>query len=1011
MLQCCRVIQIIIRACLFQFRQAGRYFVKAAAAAKDAKDDSVIKASDSYRRCGDFRNATDVLYKNKQYLECIKVIKEYEMEKQVPTLRLQPPRSTLRIENIVKEAADACVKRKDMSLLKEYMSELTIDNQLEYLSRKPGCEEIALEILIDNGRAEEAAEIHMRKGRYLKAASCTMKKVTKGICYLEQARLIYSKGSNDIESSLQQVIDSALQYLNMAVPCLPDDAENLADCYFMIGVLTDKLQFIKYAAELFGKSGNHVGLLLCNKKLWSKGEITSNIVVESLNKMLLLVGRRSTKRMKMLQNYFGIEKVPINDAELYFRINRPKLQLHLDWLVCSKGHIEVLLKHFDGNEEGEGNARIFSANFNIANLVVQTLMTLYDKELQTSEICFQHLQGIPHEECGLEHKCPNLKTIQNRCTAYCAILQMHGLLRERMTEILKTSKLKEHANRFEYLTCYTDDKMIETCHSFYQDLMCFTQFLSRTQCTGMHLVRSLPEVSFVKDQIHWCIKSIWQKAGDKGRFSDMNVFLEVFTLSSYAGTRFVQYAVDSIHKEIETRYGSEKRLTRNEIALFNTREERYETFHTMFMDSKLWMHDDGALIECLHVLLRRGLTLVVRRDVPPPSLTNSVTLLEFSLSLCLISLSRTNRKFVIYLPEFYTEAVQFWSGCYTSCFNAKYSAFDNIDYVTKGNKVIKSLVIVILDLLSGKKSDRFDLIDLAFGDTDLLVRDLRHRADAERFLVLVLVILGNHRIFSDDSASVRPIVLKLIEHARKDRKVPGFIPGALDSASRFQSRDDAITALKKILQQSGRAVSAWTWKTIRSYYLQREANEEKPRTVQRPTREEKGPVINDKQPTVILRPDDSNLVQKKNEDKGDGLSLKQNTSAYTKAEDENDSYTKAEDEKGQVINDKQPTVILRPDDSNLVQKKNEDKGDGLSLKQNTSAYTKAEDENDSYTKAEDEKGQVINDKQPTVILRPDDSNLVQKKNEDKGDGLSLKQSTSAYTKAEDENDSLQDVKG
>ena len=819
-------------------------------------------------------------------------MKEFEAEKRSPMRRrLQPPRSTLRIENIVKEAADACVKRKDMSLLKEYMSELTIDNQLEYLSRKPGCEEIALEILIDNGRAEEAAEIHMRKGRYLKAASCTMKKVNKGICYLEQARLIYSKGPNEIESSLQQVIDSAVQYLNMAEPCLPDDAENLADCYFMNGVLTDKLQFIKYAAELFGKSGNYVGLLLSNKRLWSKGEITSNIVVESLNKMLLLVGRRSTERMKMLQNYFGIEKVPINDTELYFRINRPKLQLHLDWLACSKYHSEVLQRHFESRDEDEGNLYVISSTFQIANEIVQKLMDYYEKELENNAICFQYLQGIPHEECGLEHKYPNLKTIQNRCTAYCAILQMHGLLRERMAEIFRTGKLKEHANRFEYLTCYTDDKMMETCHSFYQDLMCFTQYLSRAQCTGMHLVKTLPEVSFVKDQIHWCIKSIWQKAGDKGRFSDMNLFLEVFTLSSYAGTRFVQYEVDKILEEIKTRYKSTNYPPKNEIAVLNSREFRYETFHTMFMDSKLWMHDDGALIESVHVLLRRGLALVAKKDVPSPSLTNSVTLLEFCLSLCLISLSRTNRNFEIYLPEFYTEAVQFWSGCYESCFNADYSALQNIYYVafSKGNTMVKSLVIVILDLLSGKNSPRFDLFDLAFGDTDLLVRDLRHRADAERFLVLVLVILGNHRIFSDVPASGWPIVSKLIEHGRKEREAPGFILGALNSASRIQSPDDAITVLKKILEQSGRAVLAWTWKTIRSYYLQGTANEEKPRTVQRPTREEKGPTINDKQPPVIMRPDDSNLSVKKNDEEAydDKVLLKHETNTDVEEEDYN----------------------------------------------------------------------------------------------------------------------------
>ena len=788
-------------------------------------------------------------------------MKEFGQLRRFSHRRFQPPRSTLNIEGIVKEAADICVKRRDFTLLKEYMGELAIEKRLDYLRKKPGCEDVALEILIEIGRAEEAAEMYMRKGNYLKAASCTKVEVTKGICFLEQARML---SIEEAAGPVQSSDHPALHYVLQAIPCLQNDAGNLADCYYMMWVVTGAVQWVNHAVKEFTKCGNYVGLLLSNNILWNQGVLTSDVIVESLAKMLHQIGRRSAETVKMLQVYFGIEKETTKDGDVFFRINVAKLRLHFEWLGCGDIPWTDVRRHFDNHEEEEGNCCILSTALPIADKIVQKLRDVYNTELEKTEICYQFLQIVPHENCRLRHVFPNADTIQDRCNAYFAVMQMHGLLRERMAPIMKEKRLAARARWFESLTGNSDAIMIDTCHSFYHEVIGFTRYLNTKDCRGVQLASSLPEMTFVKNQITWCITKIWEAAGEYGRYSDVNLFLEVFTLSAYAGQHFFQIEVDNIRQEIKERYKSLKEPPKYELGLYNKREFRFETFHTMFMDSKQWLHDEGCLIESIHVLLRRGLFMVLRKDVPLPSLAHSVTLIEFCLSLCLVSLSRTNRNFEIYMPEFYMESIQFWSGSYQSFFNGKYSALESIDYVAfiRGNSMVKSLMVVIVELVSATKFRNFNLFQEAFANTDLLKQDASHRATSERFLILVLVILSNHRLFSDNPLSARPLINQLRKYASMNRQAPGFLLGALISASRVNTPEDAMTVVGKILKQSGRDLSKWTWKTLHNdYFTTRIAEEEKPKVIPKPQREEKE-VLHSKaevKPTVLQRPKDDKM--------------------------------------------------------------------------------------------------------------------------------------------------------
>ena len=841
-------------------------------------DSSTLRACESYKKCGDYRNAVDILYKGEKYRECIAVMKEYEKKRIVSRKRLQPPRSTLSIERIVKEAADMCVKRKDMSHLKEYLSELPIEKQLDYVKKKPGCEEIFLEILIDNGRGEEAAEIYLQKGEFLKAASCSKVGATKGVCFLEQARLIYSRTANEDESISEGMKESVLRYLKKSLLYLKNDSSDFADCRLMIGVVNDSLQDLKYAADIYSKCGNYVGALLCQKNLWERGELKSDVIVESLAKMLLLIGRRSSNKMKVLQAFFGIEKGSLTDGDFVFKINDLKFQLHLRWSGTNSSNLRG---YFESQAEEEGNFCVISATFPIANAIVDKLMETYERELQNNAICLQFLQDVVHKDCQLQHVFPSLNSIQDRFNGYFAILQMHGLLRERMAAILKHKKLREHLKGFPSLTRFNEKIMVETCHSFYMDLIFFTQYLSIDQCSGVHLVRSLPEMQFVKDQILWCIEKMWKNAGDEGKFSDMNLFLEVFTMSSYGGIRFVQYAVDNIREEVKQRYRSNSLPPKWEISIFNKRELVYETFHMMFMDSRLWMHDEGALIESLHVLLRRGLALVIRKDVPLPSVTNSLMLLEYCLSLCLISLCIRNRGVKIHLPEYYIEAVQFWSGSYERCFKSKCSALESTTYVSfpSGSKMVKSLLIYILDLLSDEKFSRLNLFHRAFSDSESLPGNPSYRANAERFLIFVLVLLSNHSLYCNEPFSDQPIILQLRNYASKERQVPGFIHNALKSAARAMSSEDAIVVLRKLLLQSRRTLSSWTWSAICESYLPVVAKEEKLKKFQKFPRKERPPRFNAKKPTDIQKAESGTLVHQENDKENNYFPLKSDLSA------------------------------------------------------------------------------------------------------------------------------------
>ena len=782
-----------------------------------------MKASECYEKVGDYRSATDILYKNERFRECISVFKRYEAQRSSGHRRfLQPPRSTLNPEKVVKEAAEICIKKRDFESLKGFLTELPLEKQLEYLKRKRGCEDVALEVLVENGRAEDAARIYMNKGKYLKAASCTKDDKTKGICLLEHARQLYLDNSGQVELERGSIqVNTVVHYLKNSIPLLATDHANLADAYFLIGTITDDTKSIVEATKSYRKAFIAIGALICDQILLDKGEIDTAEIFETLSRTYQQGGNlvASMKNAVMLQRFFGIEKVT-EKGDIHYRINDQKLLYRLQMLKTSDVEGSDLKTHFDNLDENTGNALITRSILQLTDEVATRLMEVYTAELNRSTICQGYLRGIKHDNCTLLHQIPNEELAQKKFNAYFCIMQLQAPVRQFAKMIQKNNILTEDVMRFKSLQSCRESgtEMIDTCNAFYTDLIEYTRYLKRTEFQGLQLARSLPQMSYVKDQILWCIGALWERADEEGRYGDVNLFLKVFHISSFVGLSFVQDQIDAMKEGLLGRYGGLRSAPGNEACVFERKQfgTDYHTFHTIFNDSKLWLHDEGALIESIHHLLRRAIPVTLGRskNIPPPSLTNMVMLLEFNISLCIVSLSRTHksRNAGIYMPSFYIEGLQFWSGIYDDCNRTKYAAIDSIKYVDlwDGHKLVINLIKVAINLILKKKFEKLDMFREAFGAGGILLQA------SERFLVLVLVLLTNYNLYSlnNDATIANEFVVQLKRFAEQSKHIPGRLPQALQLAANIKKPEDAYRVLKFILEDSGNEVVYCTWKSF-----------------------------------------------------------------------------------------------------------------------------------------------------------------------------------------------------
>eukprot|EP00112_Aurelia_sp_Birch-Aquarium-sp1_P002824 Seg1313.1 transcript_id=Seg1313.1/GoldUCD/mRNA.D3Y31 product="TPR and ankyrin repeat-containing protein 1" protein_id=Seg1313.1/GoldUCD/D3Y31 len=848
---------------LKRYHEAGRYYAKAVGKSRDG---TAVMASECYEKVGDYRSATDILYKNKCFRECIDVFKRYEAQRSSGHRRLlQPPRSTLNAEKVVKEAAEICIKKRDFDTLKGFLTDLPLEKQLEYLKRKRGCEDVALEVLVENGRAEDAARIYMNKGKYLKASLCTKDDRTKGICQLEHARQLHldNAGQAEFKRGPMQV-NTVLHYLKNCIPLLVGDHANLADAYLLIGTINCDTKSILEATRCYKDAGNMIGALICDEILWKKEGIETADIFETLSRVYQQGGNLVASMKKnavMLQRFFGIEKVT-GKGDIHYRINDRKLLDRLQILKTSDVKGSDLKTHFDKLDENTGNALITRAILRIADEATAKLMEVYNVEINNSTVCQEYLRGIKHDNCTLLHQVPNGELAKKRFNAYFCIMQLQGVVRQFVKILQKSETLREDIMRVKSLRDCRESgtEMIDTCNAFYTDLIEYTRYLKTREFHGLQLARSLPQMSYVKDQILWCISALWERADEEGRYGDVNLFLKVFHISSFAGLSFVQDEINTMRAGLSNRYSTLKNLPRNEACVLDKKfRTGYHTFHTTFSDSKIWLHDSGAMIESIHHLFREAIPVTVLKwkEIPPPSLINMVMLLEFNISLCIVSLSRTHksRNAEIYLPNFYIEGLQFWSRIYRDCNKSQYSAVDSISYVSYklGNGYVINLIKVAIDLILMKEYEKLNLFREAFDGRNMMTQA------SERFLLLVLVLLTNYDLYSWNNDTIKNgFIDQLHLYAKQSKNIPGCLPEALQRAANIKKPQDAFLILEFILQKSGNEVVCHTWKSFSGAHFQQMETQsskgEQPKgsrkAVLRPSADKK-PSANQKQPSAF----------------------------------------------------------------------------------------------------------------------------------------------------------------
>eukprot|EP00794_Sanderia_malayensis_P005798 gene5798-6495_t len=803
---------------LNKYHEAAKYYVKAGL---------LTQAAECYVKYGDFRNAVDLLFNKEMFSGCIDVLKRYDIDKTLlHPVHLRPPRSTITLTKVAIKAADLYWKRQQIENMKSVLGVLKLDDQLSYLS-KPECEKVLIQVLIDNGRLEDAARIHIDKGRYLDAAALTQDKKTKGLCHLEYARMLYrnwiEKPSGNLDNTDNSLVivgkypcpDPLINAVETCVKLLHDSSYYAEACE-MEGFINACSASSRRAVKCYTEVEDHFSCLICNTFLFEIGEGDTSIFASNINKVYHIVcllaqevNLENAKLLRVCRKLFGIE----GNKESGFVVNLNKLQYRLCLLDIKLNIAKQLKAAFSNKGSAKaGNYQLTMLILGFVDKLSSKLRNIYEQELASEKTCQNYINGVAHIECYQKHQIPDSNCIQRRLNAFFAIIQLDGVTRTFIQR--KNGLTKQDLQHLNYLKNYSfDECMVAVCRAFYNEFISYTYYLSPDNLTGALLSSCLPSMLFLKEQILWYTSHIWESAEDTKKFGDINLFLEISVLSNFISVGYSQTIVDKIKEKIFDRY-SNMFLPQNEGAIFNKRIGCIQTFHTLFAESKDWLHTEGCLIESIHCLIRRTIRIPLgnSKTLPLPDLLNVILLLEFNIALCFISLSflSPRKNLNVILPDFYFEGIEFWSGLYTK-YQDSYTAIDSIEWVSEeGKNLITALVDEMVYLMIGEKFEKLNMFKMA------LSKECMQLQSGQRFFVLVLVVLANSHLFSLSSANHGKIVDKIRHFANVNVNGEDYLSGALQQCVAIKDGKDASKELKCFLENQGKDIVHCNWEKLRN---------------------------------------------------------------------------------------------------------------------------------------------------------------------------------------------------
>ena len=645
----------------FQFLKAARLF---------RKEKKFMEASENFEKCLDFMRALDCLLKGQSYNQALEVIARCRKLEKRKVVMVSVPRVDQREESICYQAAEYYLKHRQLDLMTSALEKLPKTKDRITFLQKNACYGQAAELLLKEGKPQEAAELMRSNGKFLEATSFTDDDKFAADCYLLATRSsILSKEitvNTMNNGETQKLIEAPLHHAaELYERC--GDVNGQAEVKFTRGKFLSCISDLEEAGKLYYRAVNYVGaakcfLLLIDLEKDPK-KFSCPIALDTIKALLYLILALHKKKQDnkdrtailMCETYFGL----VETGDIHAR----KIpQLEMARLTALRMNEEVKNKEIIAVEDAYNVIKEYL--YGMASNLIQQVWNRQQNMNEQHKQCSRYLAGdlCDNDNCKCYHGDPTRLHFDDRFYALCFLINLNTVVINFLEELKKESakvanQLRKRLSKL---------LMFEACQ-WLMDLL----FHRSNQLEQPYFLEE-KDLIFLRKQQPICYRIIeyarflWCKAKEEDRWSDSDLFITVSNLMHVAAAPVADiFDLLCVEERKFERYAAKENI-RNYYGFFPDRIKhgRYKIFSKWLEHSKSALHNQGGdVLKATQSAIKTFLYVPAKRSpkIPHPSIANAVMILEYFMTACLMLYSRLmiNRTPVC-LPKSYLSLTTFW---------------------------------------------------------------------------------------------------------------------------------------------------------------------------------------------------------------------------------------------------------------------------------------------------------------------------------------------------------------
>ena len=632
-----------------------------------------MEASENFEKGLDFMRAVDCLLKNQSYNQALEVIARCRklVQEKGEVAMVTVPRVDQREESICYQAAEYYLKHDQLDLMTSALEKLPETKDRITFLQKNACYDQAAELLLKEGKPQEAAELMRSNGKFLEATSFTDDDKFAADCYLLATRsTILSKEitvntMNNAET--QELIEAPLhRAAELYERC--GDVNGQAEVKFTRGKFLSCISDLEEAGKLYYRAVNYVGaaecfLLLIDLEKDPK-KFSHPIALDTIKAFLYLILALHKKKQDnkdhttilMCESYFGL----VETGDTYAR----KIpQLEMARLTALRVNEEVKNKEIIAVEDAYNVIK--EHLYAMASNLIQQVWNRHQRINEQHKQCSRYLAGdsCENDSCKCYHGDLTRLHFADRFYALCFLINLDAEV-ENFLEELKRESAKA-ANQLRKR--FSKPLMFEACQWLVELL-----FPRSNQLNQPYFLRGKDLIFLRKQQpIRYRIieyaKFLWCKAEEEDRWSDSDLFITVSNLMHVAAAPVADiFNLLNVEERKFERHAAKENMRNYHYGFFPDRIKRgrYKIFSKWLEHSKSALHNlGGDVLKATQSAIKIFLYVPAKRSpkMPYPSIANTVMILEYFMTACLMLYSRLiiNRTPVC-LPKSYLSLTTFW---------------------------------------------------------------------------------------------------------------------------------------------------------------------------------------------------------------------------------------------------------------------------------------------------------------------------------------------------------------